>query len=481
MMVRALRTILVVAVIGLIIAGAVFVADRPGSVSLAWQGWRVDTSIAVLLFGIALIGVVAAALFHLVRKIIGGPRAFMRARRERRQRRGYRALTQGMVAVAAGDAAEAKRFAKQADVLLAEPPLTLLLSAQAAQLNGDQKAAQKYFTAMLERTETEFLGLRGLIMQALKQNDEVEALRLARRAKELRPKTPWVLSSLFELQARAGKWSEAETTLALAARRSALPEPESRRHRAAMLHEQSRVARSEKRDRDAMRLAAKANGLAPGMTQSAAHYAELLAAGGQQRRARKVIETAWRVAPHPELAAAYGALFADERPLQRVKRFEALAAQNKDHPESHIAVAEAALQARLWGEARRHLGAVGGVENSATPGPRICRLMAELEEAEHNDLPAARMWLARAATTQAQDPAYACSACGGETASWISLCPHCRSFDTIEWRLPGKAAAPRLEAAAEMTPALPVPGRVPPRVEPAPRLGLAIDDARPGI
>ncbi len=39
---------------------------------------------------------------------------------------------------------------------------------------------------MLERPETEFLGLRGLIMQAIKDGDEDEALRLTRRAKELR-------------------------------------------------------------------------------------------------------------------------------------------------------------------------------------------------------------------------------------------------------------------------------------------------------
>jgi hypothetical protein len=42
-----------------------------------------------------------------------------------------------MVAVAAGDAAEAGRQAKRADALLGDPPLTMLLSAQAAQLNGD--------------------------------------------------------------------------------------------------------------------------------------------------------------------------------------------------------------------------------------------------------------------------------------------------------------------------------------------------------
>jgi hypothetical protein len=68
--------------------------------------------------------------------------------------------------------------------------------------------------------------------------------------------------------------------------------------------------------------------------------------------------------------------------------------------------------------------------------------------------------------------------CGGETAAWISVCPHCRSFDSIEWRRPGRAPASRLEAIAEMTPPLPVPGSAAARAsETTPRLGLAIDDA----
>jgi HemY protein len=53
---RALPAIIVIA---LLIAGAIFVADRPGDVSLVWQGWRVDTSVAVLIFGIALVAMIA--------------------------------------------------------------------------------------------------------------------------------------------------------------------------------------------------------------------------------------------------------------------------------------------------------------------------------------------------------------------------------------------------------------------------------------
>src|SRR6185437_15392730 len=287
--------------IALLVAASVYVADRPGSVELVWQGWRVDTSVAVLVLAVVAIAMGAAALFHILRKVLGGPRAFMRSRREKRRREGYRALTQGMVAVAAGDAEEAQKFARKADVLLAEPPLTLLLSAQAAQLNGDDRAAQRYFTAMIERKETEFLGLRGLIMQALRGGDE----------------------------------------------RKALPAAESRHRQAVLLHEKSRAAEAKGETREALEHAAKAHKLDPGFAPVTTRYAQLLRAAGKPRPAAKAIEAGWRAQPHPDLAEAYGALAADEPPMQHLKTVQRLAAHNPDHRESRMALAAAALKARL--------------------------------------------------------------------------------------------------------------------------------------
>jgi HemY protein len=450
---RALPALIIIA---LLVGAAVFVADRPGSVEVIWQGWRVDTSVAVLVLAIVAVAMAAAALFHILRKVIGGPRAFLRSRREKRRRDGYRALTQGMVAVAAGDAEEAQKFARKADVLLAEPPLTLLLSAQAAQLNGDDQAARRYFAAMIERKETEFLGLRGLIMHALRGGDEATALTLIERAKALRPRTPWVLSSLFELQARAGKWREAEATLVEASKRKALPAAESRHRQAVLLHEKSRMAESNGAAREAREHAATAHKLDPGFAPATVRYADLLRVGGKRRQAAKALESAWRAQPHPALAEAYGALFADEPPLQRVKHIERLVAQNPGHRESRIALAGAALHARLWGEARRHLESAGAADD-APPTPRICRLMAELEQSERDNHGAARSWLQRATTTSALDETYICDACGAESAGWVSLCAHCRGFDSLRWRAPGGTAAPLLAASAGFMPALPVP------------------------
>jgi HemY protein len=453
---RALPALIVVA---LLVAGAVYLAANPGSVELTWHDRVVDTSVAVLVTAVVVLGMLAAAVFHLLRKIIGGPRAFLRARREKRRREGYRALTQGMVAVAAGDAEEAQKFARKADVLLAEPPLTLLLSAQAAQLNGDDQAAKTYFTAMLERPETEFLGLRGLVMQALRGGEERAALALVERARALRPRTPWVLSSLYELQARAGKWGEAEATLAEATKRKALPADESRHHRAVLLHEQSRVAEAQGETRQALQHAATAHELDPGFTPATERYAQLLRVAGRKRPAAKAIEAGWRAAPHPNLAEAWGALYAGETPLARVKHFDRLAAIKPDHPESHVAQAKAALEARLWGEARRHLEAAGArtEADAPPPAPRLCRLMAELEDAQHEDAGAARAWLARAAGTHTLDATYVCGTCGTESAVWVSVCPVCRSFDSFTWRIPGALAARRLSLGPAMMPALPVP------------------------
>ncbi len=287
-----MRTLPALIAIALLVVAAVFVVDQPGHVAIVWQDWRIDTSVAVLIGGAFLLAFAAVVAVGLLRRILGGPRAFLRARRERRRRDGYRALTQGMVAVAAGDADEAQRYAKKADVLLAEPPLTLLLSAQAAQLKGDEDAARKYFAAMLNRPETEFLGLRGLLTQALRRGEESAALRLAERAHTMRPRTPWVLTNLLALQVKAGDWQRAQATLAELVKAKLLPAATGRQHRAALLLAQSREAAPG--TGAALALAAEAQDLVPGFAPAAARRAQFLKDAGKLHKAVKAVETAWR-------------------------------------------------------------------------------------------------------------------------------------------------------------------------------------------
>jgi len=461
-----IRGIIGLLVFAAIVAAAVFFANHPGQVEIVWQGWQVETSVGVLVVAAILAALVVALLVWMVSLIVGSPRVFLRRRRERRRRAGYRALTQGMVAVAAGDPQEARRYARRADALLAEPPLTLLLSAQTAQLEGDEMAAKKFFTAMLEQPETEFLGLRGLLNQALRAGDRGTALRLTERAMTLRPRTPWVVESLFDLEAREGRWAAAEQTLAQARKRRLIPPERAGHHRGVILYELSRTAVADGDRRRGVSLAARAQSLVPDLATPAAHHARLLLDDRRNGPAAKAVERAWRTAPHPELAQIYGSIHRGEAQLARVKCFERLAAQNPGARESHVAVAEAALDAQLWGEARGHLeqalAAAAPATMTATranaapvssppegarqdgghagPTPRLCLLLARLEEAEHGPGETMRGWLDRAVAAM-PDPRYICTGCGGESLQWQSRCTHCGRFDTLVWRTPAWAAA----------------------------------------
>ena len=127
-----IRTLIFVLIAALIIFGALQLATIPGEVSFSWLGWRIVLPAPVLIFLLVIFAVISAILYRIWRGIRSAPRAVREAHRRARRERGYRALTQGMVAVAAGDGREAARQAKRADVLLSEPPLTMLLSAQTA-------------------------------------------------------------------------------------------------------------------------------------------------------------------------------------------------------------------------------------------------------------------------------------------------------------------------------------------------------------
>jgi HemY protein len=179
-------------------------------------------------------------------------------------------------------------------------------------------------------------------------------------------------------------------------------------------------------------LAREAFGLAPERIAASSRLAELQIKTGDGRRAMRTLERGWALAPHPDLAALYLQASGEDDPLKRVGIVRKLVAQKPDDLESNLALAHAALDAGLWGEARRYLDAAGGTN----PPVRVCRLMAEVEERAHSDQAKVHEWLARAATAPA-DKAWRCSACGAHHEAWRSVCESCGAFGTLHWRAPG--------------------------------------------
>ncbi len=429
-MVRALGYLIV---IFLVVVGGVWLLDRPGVVAVDWQGYRIETSFAVLVAGAAALAAIAALGYRFWLALLRAPGRIGDAWQERRRGKGYRALTRGMVAVAAGDAGEAARQVKRAEVLLNEPPLTLLLSAQTAQLNGDDKAATRFFEEMTGNPETEFLGLRGLLTQAMKAGDDTRALELARRAYRLQPKSDWVSANLFDLQVRAGKWLDAQVTGDEQLRLGLVGRDDNRRRKAVLALQQGAELAAAGDPSEAARRLKMAYDQAPEFVPAAIAHADALLADGKARRAADIVAKTWSRAPHPDLLEPAWRADGAEDALGRVKATERLTAANKTHPESRLALTRAYLDAQLWGEARGQLSALHDAHPS--DDARACRLWADLEEAEHGDGAAARDWLRRAALADA-DPAWVCDSCGNAVGNWSAICGNCGGFDTFHWRRP---------------------------------------------
>ncbi len=431
-----LRNLVFLIALGALTWGAVQLADNPGDVVIRWQGYAITTTVGVLLLLVAAVAVLWAFIYHLWRWLRAGPGRFMAGRDARRKERGYQVLTKGLVAVAAGDSKEAQRLGRKAGQLV-DNPLNLLLLAQAAQLGGDEAAARRHFKAMLEHPETEFLGLRGLIVQATKAGDWNAARDYARRAYALHPETEWVSAALFDLDVRAGDWRAAQNTLESATRSKLVTKMDAPRRRGVVLTERAKAARARGAVGDAVTLAREAHKLAPDLIAASAMAAELMAAEGKGRAAAKLVEAAWKLAPHPDLARAFAAVVPGESALARTRRFEELHQLNPDHRESHLAVAGAALEAALWGEARRHLEQAA----ASRPSQQVYRLLAAVEERGEGAPEAVRDWLLKAASAP-PDAAWLCNSCGAAAAEWSARCDACGGFDSLAWKTPISPDAP---------------------------------------
>lgn len=443
------RIIAFLILIGAVALGMALVAEQTGGVALSWSGWRIETSLPVAALVFALVVLAAMLAWGIVRGVLRAPERLRRRRRERRLARGRNAVTQGLIAIGTGDLFAARRNAGVARRLAGHDPLTMLLQAQSAQLEGDHDAAQRAFHAMAERKDTRLLGLRGLFVEAQRRDDPVAAVALAEEALKLAPAAAWASHAVLGFRCSQGDWDGALKILETDFAAGLIDPAPYRRQRGVLLA--ARALDLEATDRDRARASAmEAVKFAPTLVPAATLAAKFFSEANQTRRAMQVLETAWSAGPHPDLAEAYAHVRLGDSALRRLERVEKLAAKAPGHIEGALAVARGAIDAGEFLRARDALAPF-----VAAPTRRVALLMAELERAEHGDDGRARGWMVRAVRA-ALDPAW--TADGYVSERWRPVSPVTGRLDAFQWLTPVAAlpsdGAPALDAAATAEPLL---------------------------
>jgi HemY protein len=435
-MIRILFFLIVVFALGL---GFAWLADRPGDLELTFNGYRYE--ITLMVAAVAVTAVVAAVMivWWLTKAIWNSPYTIARYFRVRRRDRGYQALSTGMIAAGAGDAAKARLLNKQAAKLIRsdQEPLINLLDAQTSLLEGDHDAARQKFEAMLDDPEMRLLGLRGLYMEAERLGDRAAARHYAGRAAEVAPQLVWASTATLEEKTERGDWDGALKLLDGQRSGRQIDRDVANRRRAVLLTAKA-MSLMDTDPLAAKNAALEANRLQPDLVPAAVTAAKALFRQNDIRKGAKILEASWKIEPHPEVGELYLHARPGDAAHDRLTRARKLEALKQNNPDSSMIVARAALDAREYREARE--AAESAIRMQPREGAYL--LLADIEEADSGDQGRVRQFLSKAVRAP-RDPAWVAD--GFVSDRWAPVSPITGKLDAFEWRAPVERLTPLIE------------------------------------
>jgi HemY protein len=411
-----------------IAAGITWLISLPGIMTLEVAGYRMQPRLGVAAaVGIGLF-VLVIMVWAIVRRVLDAPRYFARLARERRRERAMAALSDGFIALSAGDAHRARKLARDARTNQPDSAAAQLLEARADLALGNMHAAREHYRALIANRKTALAALSGLHDQARAQGRHDAALTFAQKAVAISPQTPWASEAVLDDLTRRGQWQEALDHLA--AEPAVAREDKMRKRRKQAVIETARAREVEGTDPlKALDHALAALKLVPDFVPAALIAARIHSHRGEARRAMSLLRRVWRASSHPDIALLYAAAVPGASAVDRLKRVRELIDQPPANRVAAIVLARAAIDAFEWSTARNALAPYA----SSDPSQNVCLLMAEIEEGQTGDHGKAREWLARAVRAP-RDPAW--TADGITVEDWQPVSPVTGRLDAFEWRVP---------------------------------------------
>jgi len=413
--------------------GASMLLDMEGTATINVAGLETTFSILEFVIGLLVIVGLVLVLVKLVGlagaafKYVTGDAAG-RAGLGARDHKGFDALSDIMMALAAGDGALASERVKRAEKYLSGTALTQVVQAQAAELTGDQTTAQTIYRALLNDDATQFIGLRGMLKQKLAEGDAEAALPLAKQAFAIHPKHAETLDILLRLQAAKSDWTGAHATLTAQLKSNQLDKNAHKRSEAVLALAEAKGMFEAGNTDKAEEAILEANRLSPDLVMAAVMAAQIYTRKNDGRAASRVIKKAWETAPHPDLATAFAAIEPTEVANSRIKRFTALTKMHADDPETKMLIADLNIEARDFAEARRAIADLVIQQ----PTQRSLTLMATIEREEGASDAVVRRLMDEAAAGP-RGSVWVCESCGHMHEDWEPVCLSCGAFGTIAW------------------------------------------------
>ncbi len=401
-----------------------------------WNEYTLTVQLGYLLLGLLAGLFIILVVYRIVLALLALPGRASEFRRGRLVAKGQRALMRGFVAAVAGNGKEALKQAERARAALSgDEGLLFLLEAQAYRMQGDMESCEAALKKLSYHKDLAYLGVRGMIRLSVESGRMDMAMQYARQAMLSHSGQPEMLRMVYQLQLSGREWEQAGKTLTIAVRKGAIPKERAESDKAALgMAKAEEMVRKGQDEGEAIKEIQKVNRKYPDFLPASIYLAEAYTKAGKKRKAARIIEKAWKIEPHPELAGVWEKLAPGPKvsdPARGLRWSEKLVILRPDSAESHLLAARAAMEDSLWGEARKHLDLAEAIK----PGARLFRLRAELEDrATHSSIAYAH-WLEKAAQAP-PDKVWVCKITGRIYEEWSPVADPGGLFNTIIWGYP---------------------------------------------
>ncbi len=440
----------------LVTAGIAWLISLPGVLTVEMLGMRMQPRLGVAALAAIVAVFLIILIWGIVRRVIAAPFYIARRSRERRKDLGFTALSDGFIALQAGDAQRARALAREARGNLPRNAAAQLLEARADLALGDMHSAREHYRALISNRKTALAALSGLYDQARQQGRIDAALTFAQKALDLSPQAPWAREAVFDDMTRQSRWDEAARMVA--DEQAVSREEKMRKRRRLAVVEAARAQLAEGTDPNAaLEHGLTALKLVPDFVPAALIAARIYANRGESRRAMSLLRRVWRATSHPDIGTLYANAVPGASAVDRLKRVRELIELPPGNKAGALVLARAAIDAFDWVLARQALANY----SSANPSQAVCLMMAEIEEGDTGDKGKAREWVNRAVRAP-REPLW--TADGITAEEWEPLSPVSGKLDAFEWRVPTSAVATRTNGA--------LPPAMPKSTEPSPPANL---------
>lgn len=408
-----------VLVIVLLCVAAGWFANGSGDMVLEWNNYELTTSTANFVFLLVIIIVVMVIVLPSVAGLFGLPKRWLKERENRKFRQGLDHVTQTMIAIASGNAAQASGHLKRANKVLAGQAIIPLLETQIAAATKDQTLLQTSLNQLQQHPETKALASKGLAEMHMRKGEMISAIPFAEQAIDLEPKNVDSFLITLTLYVENKQFSQAESLIEGGRKRKVINKSRYEALLAMVSYLRSMQARGE----EAVSHIRTAYAHAPQAPHIYARYIELHNTPERMTDALNALKRSWEGCFSPLLYRLAGELKLEARDQKKLYQ-KLVGLSLKGKPYAYLLLAEMAMKRDDSKQAYGFLADAHGALGSRF----------DLEPPLKDELPEYAEQLAEAyaqATVQLETAHWACHTCGQSVEAWQAVCGSCQGLNSI--------------------------------------------------